>query len=90
MDENKEKEDKEIYLNGLTPSEANEKWCPFSRSTQDGPFSANRGYEGKPDIGCMCLADLCMAWRWSGKYAYGGNGDNEDEEQLGFCGMAWK
>jgi len=51
-----------------TLEEAKLLWCPFAKSvdTEDysGPTS-NRAWQGEAKSNCRCLADECMAWRWS-------------------------
>ncbi len=50
----------------MTEDEAKKKWCPFARSLQsdgDNLASANRGFDSIVDVGSMCIASECMAWR---------------------------
>jgi hypothetical protein len=62
----------------MTEADAKQRWCPFARSPisdDDGAAAVNRKLRGDPDLGCLCLASGCMAWRWYG-------------DDLGYCGLA--
>jgi len=54
----------------LTVSQAKYLWCPEGRSTSVEypdhvpPPTVNRRALGGADVGCMCLGDGCMFWRW--------------------------
>lgn len=67
--------------------DALENWCPFAKvrfAGLSGVVAVSRDEEGRADERCGCLADDCMAWRWSKK-------DNEDKEEgnaWGYCGLA--
>jgi hypothetical protein len=66
--------------------DALENWCPFAKvrfAGLSGPVAVNRDEEGKSDERCSCIADDCMAWRWSVK-----NNEHEDENVWGYCGLA--
>jgi hypothetical protein len=64
-----------------TPTDARNLWCPFARvpvMSYDGDylrFAANRGADAHGDS--CCIADRCMAWRWS-----------DVKGTVGFCGAA--
>jgi hypothetical protein len=57
-------------MNSIREEEARTRWCPFARNytfpgTGDPtPLTVNRQKRGAPEIGCLCVASECMAWRW--------------------------
>jgi hypothetical protein len=63
----------------LTEDEAREKWCPFARTSggTEEDLAINREYGGEPDVGALCLASDCMAWRWMNEVT-----------GRGYCGLA--
>ena len=46
----------------MTPDEARKRWCPLAVTWTKG---SNRERDGTPAASSYCLADHCMAWRWS-------------------------
>ena len=88
-----------------TPDEARQCWCPFARVIAGGKEpgetpSFNRvrdldapALDTNPDS-ARCIADDCMAWRWSDwekiVYPAGGYDQTEPPEdvKMGFCGLA--
>lgn len=82
----------------MTPEEAKEKWCPFARvivakQKNDAnivgvPVSFNRIAIARSDRTILdsstkCMADKCMAWRWSEQPAI-----IPAPPQTGYCGLA--
>lgn len=70
----------------MTPDEARKRWCPLAVT---GIYSSNRHRDGTPAPASYCIADDCMAWRWSlsprqaeRSAAYG------KTEPYGYCGLA--
>jgi len=59
----------------VTKKEAFEKWCPFVREETKGDI-----YDHANPYGC--IANRCMAWRWSTVP------DDSRKPATGYCGMA--
>jgi hypothetical protein len=63
-----------------SPGVAKTLWCPFARVEE-----GNRIYEDYDDsragtawlLGCECIAEMCMAWRWV-------------DDNRGYCGLVSK
>lgn len=74
----------------MTCDEAAEKWCPFARameraSTEEGIVAAsiNRVDGNDAHIDCRCIANECMAWRWS----HPKSNPPDIDIDSGYCGM---
>jgi hypothetical protein len=73
----------------MTEEEAQQKWCPQSRSQQhDG---ANRKDGASGGIG-VCIASQCMAWRWAvepkTRDEWNDRYPNRSIRAEGFCGLS--
>lgn len=73
----------------MTPEEARTKWCPFARvvyhdaahqpvAVGNRPVEENFLWQHT-----RCLADACMAWRWSSPLTQA-----DPHEQQGYCALA--
>ncbi len=72
----------------ITPEEARTKWCPFARvidnATSHSTPAVNRPAEEHfIQQHSRCLADGCMAWRWSYPLTQA-----DPQYQQGYCGLA--
>ncbi|MBF0192483.1 MAG: hypothetical protein HQL99_15295 [Magnetococcales bacterium] len=57
----------------MTKQEARNKWCCQARLESVRQVDRN--------VVVPCISDACMAWRWR-------KPKSQDEEMVGFCGMA--
>lgn len=70
----------------MTPDEARKRWCPLATAWTNG---ANRERDGAPAAASRCIANDCMAWRWSWspRQAERSTGFGTAEPS-GYCGLA--
>lgn len=75
----------------VTEEQARTMWCPHARAANSiepeaGNVSVNRVFEkGAADRDCLCLANMCMAWRWVADRSFNGTPRNL---RNGYCGLA--
>jgi hypothetical protein len=84
-----------IAMAMMTEEEAQQKWCPQSRSQLHGGANRKDGALWKlASIGCIgaCIASQCMSWRWAVapnvRDDWNKNFPNNQVELRGFCGLA--
>ena len=66
----------------MQKKEARQLWCPMVRYSDGDNHNYNRyGANSAVPDQCLCVADLCMMWRWDKKEAYGTDG---------YCGLGGK
>ena len=68
-------------------------WCPFVRHTSDGDdASCNRESDQGVEMWNACIADRCMAWRWTMTHIRDPKNPTGDliasHDTHGFCGLA--
>lgn len=70
--------------------EARKLWCPFVRfKSTNSPASFNRqGANSSIPDESLCVADLCMAWRWHLKLEHVSGDLIMGIPDSGYCGMA--
>lgn len=77
-------------MNLITPEQAKEKWCPFSRvASKVGPFN-RLGTPGELADTSKCIAGECMAWKVP-RYIQDAPPEAQPSvnvDYLGHCGLA--